>query len=118
MKHFNLVADCSPINPKAIASAKDKKLSNLEIEKASLFFKIIGNPTRMKILWALQNTELCVNDLAVTLDMTKSAISHQLNNLKGIKVVKSRKEGKNIYYSLDDDHVTKIVRLAIAHAKH
>lgn len=89
-----------------------------EITSLSDFFKILGDPTRMKILWALDGTELCVCDLAVELNMTKSAISHQLNSLRAAKLVKFRKEGKNVFYSLDDEHVNQIIEVALDHIGH
>ena len=79
------------------------------------FFKIFGDSTRIKILYALFSSELCVQDLAVLLNMNQSAISHQLRILKQAKVVKYRKEGKYAVYSLDDNHVTQIVAQGIAH---
>ena len=79
------------------------------------FFKIFGDSTRIKILYALFSSEMCVHDLAVLLNMNQSAISHQLRILKQAKVVKYRKEGKYAVYSLDDNHVTQIVAQGIAH---
>jgi len=79
------------------------------------FFKIFGDSTRIKILYALFASEMCVQDLAVLLNMNQSAISHQLRILKQAKAVKYRKEGKYAVYSLDDDHVTQIVAQGIAH---
>ena len=78
-------------------------------------FKIFSDPTRIKILCALQNTELCVCDLAALLDMTQSAISHQLRVLKSSRLVKFRRDGKVIYYSLADDHVEHIFKEGFKH---
>ena len=89
-----------------------------EISALSEFFKILGDPTRMKILWALDGAELCVCDLAVELNMTKSAISHQLNSLRAAKLVKYRRDGKNVYYNLDDEHVNEIIEVALDHIGH
>ena len=80
------------------------------------FFKVFGDSTRIRILWALDSAEeMCVCDLAELLNMTKSAISHQLRSLRQTKLVKYRKEGKNVYYSLDDEHVSGIMRVALIH---
>ncbi len=79
------------------------------------FFKIFGDSTRIKILYALFSSEMCVQDLAALLDMNQSAISHQLRILKQAKVVKYRKDGKYTIYSLDDDHVAQIVAQGMAH---
>ena len=78
-------------------------------------YKVFGDSTRVKILFALLNNELPVNDIADQLNMTQSAISHQLRILKANKLVKYRKEGKSAIYSLDDEHVEKILNTGLAH---
>ncbi len=79
-------------------------------------FKVFGDATRLRILFVLMEGEICVNDLAGILDMTQSAISHQLRILKQNKLVKSRRDGKMIYYALDDDHVRSILEQGLDHA--
>ena len=81
---------------------------------ASLF-KMFGDPTRAKILSCLQLRDMYVGELAETLKMTDSAVSHQLRVLRGAKLVKGVKEGKEVRYSLDDDHVTKIMEYGLTH---
>ena len=88
------------------------------IPKAASFFKVVGDETRMKILCTLATRELCVNDIAEAVEMTKSAVSHQLRMLKEEGLVKSRREGKNIFYSLDDQHVVDILDIAFLHIAH
>ena len=78
-------------------------------------FKVFGDVTRIKILSLLLNGELSVGDVADGLEMTQSAISHQLNLLRRSKLVKARREGKSVYYSLDDDHVSEILSCGIEH---
>lgn len=78
-------------------------------------FKIFGDPTRIRILYALSERELCVQDIADALSMTQSAISHQLRILKHSALVKFRREGKTIYYSLADDHVATIMAQGLEH---
>lgn len=78
-------------------------------------FKVFGDSTRIKILYALFESELCVNDIAILLGITQTAASHQLRVLKVNKLVKSRKEGKMIFYSLSDEHVTKIISQGMEH---
>lgn len=78
-------------------------------------FKVFGDSTRIKILYALFESELCVNDIATLLGITQTAASHQLRVLKVNKLVKSRKEGKMIFYSLSDEHVTKIISQGMEH---
>ena len=78
-------------------------------------FKVFGDSTRIRIICALFESEMCVYDLAACLDMTQSAISHQLRILKQSKLVKYRKEGKVVYYSLDDEHISQIVKKGREH---
>lgn len=79
-------------------------------------FKVFGDSTRLRILCVLiDQSEICVADLAETLEMTQSAISHQLRTLKQNKLVKSRRDGKMVYYSLDDDHVRHIIETGREH---
>ncbi len=83
--------------------------------KLSEFFKMFSDPTRVKLLNALYISEMCVCDIAACLNMTHSAISHQLRLLKMYNLVKSRKEGKIVYYSLADSHVTDILHKGLEH---
>ena len=78
-------------------------------------FKMFGDSTRAKILSCLQHQDLCVGEIAEVLGMTVSAVSHQLRVLRGAKLVKGTKEGKEVKYSLDDDHVTKIMEYGLTH---
>ena len=78
-------------------------------------FKLFGDGTRIGILWALSESEMCVCDLCALLRMKQPAVSHQLKNLKQSRVVKARREGKVIYYSLDDEHIRKLLNLGMEH---
>ena len=78
-------------------------------------FKVLGDATRIRILCVLYSGELCVNDIADALGMTTSAISHQLRTLKQSRLVKFRREGKTIFYALDDDHIFSIMRQCMEH---
>lgn len=80
-------------------------------------FKVFGDVTRVKIIYALLEIEMCVCDIASLLDMTQSAISHQLRVLKKARLVKFRKEGKTVFYSLDDQHIDKIFSFGLDHIK-
>lgn len=95
---------------------------NINIEKnadkivdMSDFFKALSDPTRLKIVLTISKGEICVNDIANSIGMTKSAVSHQLSYLKKLRLIKSRKEGKEVYYSLDDDHVNLLINSAWEH---
>jgi len=78
-------------------------------------FKVFGDSTRVRILWALDMSDMCVCDIAALLGMTQSAVSHQLRVLKQAKLVKNRREGKTIFYSLMDEHVRQIFDQALEH---
>jgi len=80
-------------------------------------FKVFGDSTRIKILYALFEAELCVCDIAQLLGLSQSAVSHQLRVLKASRLVKPRREGKTVFYSLDDDHVRKIIAQGMEHIK-
>ncbi len=113
-----LSCDCNIIHKEAVLKALKNKPNDLELKKLSELFKIIGDQTRIKILWALDNHEMCVCDIANVLNMTKSSISHQLSILKSIDIVKYRKEGKEVYYMLDDEHINKLYEIGIEHINH
>ena len=93
-------------------------LAEHQINSLSGFFKMLGDPTRIKMMYIMADGEVCVQDIAAALGVTKSAISHQLSGLKENKIVKSRRDGKNVYYSIDDDHVSQVLSLAMTHIKH
>lgn len=84
------------------------------IDVAELF-KVLGDSTRSKILFSLEKNELCVNEICECVEMTKSAVSHQLRILRQAKLVKARKSGKEVYYSFDDDHINQIFECALTH---
>ena len=88
-----------------------------ESEEVSNLFKILGDQTRVRILFLLENKELCVTDICINLEMTKSAISHQLRVLKDSKLLRSKRDGKEIYYTLNDDHVKQIFDCALEHVR-
>lgn len=83
-----------------------------------VFFKVFGDETRIKILYVLSKTEMCVCDIADLLNMTQSAISHQLRVLRNARLVKYKREGKAVYYSLDDEHVENIFAQGLEHITH
>ena len=80
-------------------------------------FKVFGDSTRIKILYSMFENELCVNDIAKLLNLSQSSVSHQLRILKTSKLVKFRREGKSIYYSLDDEHVRAIISMGMEHVE-
>lgn len=100
------------------AKAKAKELDDTTIIRLSEIFKIMGDPTRLKIIHALSSGEMCVCDIAAALGMEHSAISHQLRLLRNARVAKYRKQGKEAVYSLDDEHVLKLFSEGLEHARH
>lgn len=89
-----------------------------EIYLLSNTFKVLSDPTRLKIIYILSKSALCVCDIASILEMTQSAISHQLRILRDMKLVKFKKMGKSVIYSLDDDHVLELFEQGLDHVKH
>ena len=86
--------------------------------KLAEFFKILGDTTRVKILFALDHNEMCVCDIANVLEMSKSSISHQLGTLRRSGIVKCRKVGKEVFYALDDEHVKQVFEIGVEHIEH
>lgn len=111
------VCEIEYVNKKAVQEVRSKMLENKIVLKIAENFKVLGDLTRMKILYALSQKELCVCDLSALLGMTHSAVSHQLRVLRDSNLVKFRKEGKIVYYSLADEHVIKLIDMGIEHAK-
>lgn len=103
---------------KSVERAKKRILDDAVYHKLELFFKNFGDLTRLRIISLLLETELCVQDIAYALDMSQSAISHQIRILKSSGIVKGNRDGKLIYYSLDDDHVRKVLAYGIDHISH
>ena len=81
-------------------------------------FSALSDPTRLRIISVLLDSELHVGDIATQLNMTESAVSHQLRGLRQLRLVRSRKNGRQVYYALDDDHVAKLYRLGLDHIEH
>ena len=102
-------------NQQIVEQLKNDIPSDDIISRLSDVFKIFGDSTRIRILWALFDKELCVFDISEALDMSQSAISHQLRTLKQARLVKSRRNGKNTFYSLDDEHVKRIIEQVLIH---
>jgi len=107
--------DCEVIHEDIVNSVKGKMPQEEVLYDLAELFKIFGDSTRIKILWALDEAEMCVCDISFLLNMTQSAISHQLRVLKQAKLVKSRKEGKIVFYSLEDEHVRQIFDQGLIH---
>jgi len=105
------------INKEKVELARDQLPSDNEIKRTAKFFKALGDPTRQRIVQALLIDELCVCDLAAIVNISISAISHQLRMLRELKVVKNHREGKMVYYSVVDDHIRSVITQTLVHLK-
>lgn len=112
---LKLVCDCDVIHEEAVSIARSNMKSDEEYVNLATLFKMFGDKTRVTILHALQQKEMCVCDLACLLGVTKSAISHQLKALRLVNLVKYRREGQIVYYSLADDHVNDLLSIGFMH---
>ncbi|GAA0125926.1 MULTISPECIES: metalloregulator ArsR/SmtB family transcription factor [Clostridium] len=108
---------CTQVHKDIVKDVKENIPSEEILNSLSELFKAFGDMTRIKIIYVLFQKEMCVCDIAETLQMSQSAISHQLRVLKSARLVKFRKDGKVVYYSLDDDHVKYIFDKALLHVK-
>jgi ArsR family transcriptional regulator len=117
MKEINGVECCDSmeIHESLLQIVNEKMPQEEELYNLAELFKVFGDSTRIRILFVLFEAEVCVCDLAKALNMTQSAISHQLRILKQSKLVKNRREGKSIFYSLADDHVRTIIAQGLDH---
>jgi len=106
------------VDPAAVRRVREHPLAEHLTVQLAETFKALADPTRVRILHALSHAELCVGDLAAVLEMTESAVSHQLRLLRGLRVVRARREGKQVYYTLDDEHVTRLFQLSLEHLGH
>ena len=103
------------LHPEVVAKVAKRMPDDDSLFDLAELFKVFGDSTRVCILSALSLSELCVNDLSALLGMTQSAVSHQLRALRSAKLVRARKDGKAVYYSLDDEHVNAILALGMQH---
>ena len=105
----SLCCDTEEIHEELLKIVDETMPDETELDSLAELFKVFGDPTRIRILFVLFETEVCVCDLARALNMTQSAVSHQLRILKQSRLVKNRREGKSMFYSLADDHVRRMI---------
>lgn len=115
MNDNNLNCETNEVHHALLKIVKEKMPEDEKLFDLAELFKVFGDSTRMKILFVLFEAEVCTCDLAVALNMTSSAISHQLNTLRRSKLVKTRRDGKTVFYSLADDHVRTIIKQGMDH---
>ena len=98
--------------------ARRRAGGDADVARVSSILKTLGDPTRLRMVMALRHGEMCVCDLAAALELSESATSHQLRRLRERALVKARRDGQVMYYSLDDEHVLQLLELALTHARH
>lgn len=106
------------VHPDKVARVKGQSLNAEEILGLADIFKALGDGTRIKLLHALAQEEMCVCDLAEVIGMSQSLVSHQLRVLRNLRLVKYRREGKMVYYSLDDEHIVALFSQGLEHIRH
>lgn len=115
---FKDVCEINCIHEEDVNEIKKQMLEKDTLHQLAETFKILGDPTRIQIIYALSIKELCVCDISAILNLSQSAISHQLRVLRNSRLVKYRKEGKIVYYSIDDSHITNLFREGLDHMNH
>lgn len=118
MTRNEFICDCNVIHQEAVDKVLAKLPNEDTFNRLADLYKLIGDTTRCRILFALDQDEMCVCDLANVLNMTKSSISHQLAVLRRSGIVKCRRNGKEVYYTLDDDHIVKLFEIGLEHINH
>lgn len=100
-----------------VAQAREEAVADHELQRLAQTYGVMGDRTRLRIVMALVSGEMCVCDLAAFLGLTESAVSHQLRRLKDLSLIRSRREGQILYYSLDDDHVADLLKIGLEHVR-
>jgi DNA-binding transcriptional ArsR family regulator len=113
------VVDCDlPHLPESEAAARRRiLLASRTVEEIAETFRVLGDPTRVRILDAMATGELCVCDIAALVGISESAASHQLRLLRGMRLVRPRRAGRQVFYSVDDQHIVELLRLAVTHVQ-
>lgn len=109
--------DCDVIHEEVVNKVRKATLPDRTFEDMAVLYKAFADNTRLRILWALSQSEMCVCDIAVLLGMSKSAVSHHLKSLRLTNLAKARKEGKIVFYSLADEHVVQILETGLQHVQ-
>ena len=117
IKHFQAIAENSSniLDPITVSSVSEQMPSEAVLHSLANFFKLFSDKTRVGILWALSLSEMCVCDLSMLLKMKQPAISQHLKSLRQMRIVKTRREGKVIFYALDDDHIRAVLNTGLNH---
>jgi len=105
------------VHPERVDMARRDASPEDELQRLALIYKVLGDPSRLKIVMALRREEMCVCDLAALTGISESAVSHQLRRLKDLSLVKTRRDGQVVYYSLEDKHVVLLLDIGLRHVK-
>ena len=100
-----------------VARARENSIPERDLDRLSLIYKALADPSRLKIVSALKDGEMCVCDLAALLGLSESAVSHQLRRLRDLSLVRNRRDGQVLYYSLDDHHVNELIQVGLDHVR-
>jgi len=100
-----------------VKQAKEDAIPENELNRLALMFKVLGDPTRLKIVMSLLNREMCGCDLAAFVGLSESAVSHQLRRLKDLALIKQRREGQILYNALNDEHVSNLLEIGLEHIR-
>ena len=109
--------DARVVHLERVVRAKAEAIPQKEMDRLALTFKIMGDPTRLNIIMGLRGGEMCVCDIAAYIGISESAVSHQLRRLRELCLVRSRRDGQVLYYTLDDDHVLDLVNVGLEHVR-
>lgn len=118
MEKDDLICEVSATSPEQLDEIKNSMYDEDTIDSLSQIFKALGDPTRLRIIYVLSKSSLCVCDIASLLDMSQSAISHQMRLLRNLRLVKFKREGRMVIYSLDDNHVLELFKQGLEHVAH
>jgi len=105
------------IDSSRVAAARAESIPADDLSRMSRIFKALGDPTRLGIVMTLRGGEMCVCDLAASLALTESAVSHQLRKLRDLALVRNRRQGQVLYYSLDDEHIESLLNIGLEHTR-
>ena len=113
----NLQCDLPHLPGNEASARRDRLLASRTVEAIAETFRVLGDPTRVRILDVLAEGELCVCDIASLVNISESAVSHQLRLLRGMRLVRPRRAGRQVFYSLDDQHIVQLLRLSVTHVQ-
>lgn len=113
-----VTCEVNVIHAEVVTSARAAALEEEQVTELASIFQALGDPTRVRILRALTQAEMCVCDVAAVLEMTQSAVSHQLRHLRNLRIIKRRKVGRMVYYSIDDEHILTLFQTGLHHIAH